>query len=58
MKRIPELLLLIGIASGVVFLLYEKTDSAIKIASIVLLVASLLGSIVVFFIDQERKTRT
>jgi sorbitol-specific phosphotransferase system component IIC len=58
MKRIPELILLIGIASGVVFLLYEKTDSAIKIVSIALLVASLLGSIVVFFIDQERKTRT
>jgi hypothetical protein len=58
MKRVPELLLLTALFSGVVFLLYEKTDGIIKTASVVLLVICLLASIVVFLVDQESKTRT
>jgi protein-S-isoprenylcysteine O-methyltransferase Ste14 len=58
MKRIPEILMLVAVISGVVFLMYEKTDSVVKSASVVLLIVSLLGSIAVLFIDQERKTKT
>jgi protein-S-isoprenylcysteine O-methyltransferase Ste14 len=58
MKRIPEILMLVAVISGVVFLMYEKTDSVVKSASVVLLIVSLMGSIAVLFIDQERKTKT
>lgn len=61
MKRVPDILMILAIVSGVVYLLEYKatasTDRTIKWISIGFLIASLLGSIITYLADQHHKTK-
>ncbi|MGA3150771.1 MAG: hypothetical protein ABSD10_04200 [Candidatus Saccharimonadales bacterium] len=59
MKRFPDILMIVAVLSGVVYLLEQNAASSIiRLIALVLLITSLVVSIVYFLIDQERKTKS
>jgi disulfide bond formation protein DsbB len=57
MKRLPDLLVLIVVICGGIYLFYKKAAGPLKIVGIILLIISLIGSITVFLANQENKTK-